>query len=88
MVYSTHFITQPLLDVTPEDVAVPSLPLDSGKRAAQKQEEKSKTALTSSSKDLAMSYILTLYTGLDCWRLFLINFREWKQYDQVKTLFV
>lgn len=55
MVYSTHFITQPLLDVTPEDVAVPSLPLDSGKRAAQKQEEKSKTALTSSSKDLAMS---------------------------------
>ena len=55
MVYSIHFIAQPLLDVTPEDVAVRSLPLDSGGRAAQKQEEKSKTALTSSSKDLAMS---------------------------------
>lgn len=55
MVYSIHFIPQPLLDVTTVDVAVPSLPLDSGRRAAQNQEEKSRTTLTGFSKDLAMS---------------------------------
>lgn len=39
MVYGTRFIPHPLLDIAPVDVAVPSLPLDSSRRAAQKQEK-------------------------------------------------